>query len=64
MALLPGLDLGMLVRGIVVANDVDILVCGHCFADQVEKTNPLLMTLLLHAAADAAAVCDVARGEQ
>ena len=63
VTLLPSLDLVMLVRGVVVANDMNILASGDCFADEVEKANPFLMTMLLHAVANDAAVGDVERGE-
>src|SRR5215210_7988990 len=53
---LPCLNLVMLMGGIVVADDVDLLVVRRVFANQVEKTDPLLVTVLVHAGSNDAAI--------
>src|SRR5215212_4645284 len=64
MAIEPGADVGMLVDGIVVENDVDDLTDRHLRLDGVQKSNEFLMTMTLHVAADDRAVEDVECGEQ
>jgi hypothetical protein len=64
MAPEPGTDLGMLVRGIVVQDDVDDLANRHLGLDGVEEADELLMPVPLHTAADDLALEHVERGEQ
>lgn len=61
MAFKPGLNLWMLVRGIVVD---DGLVCGHVTLDGVEEADELLVPLPLPASADHGAIQPVQRREQ
>ena len=61
----PGANLGMLVGGVVVEDDVDHLAGRHLGLDRVkEGLDKLLMAMALHVAADDGAVEDVERGEQ
>src|SRR5882724_7195652 len=48
----PGKDVGMLVGGIVVDDDMDGLCLGHLGFDGGEEADELLMTVTLHALAD------------
>ncbi len=64
MLIQPGADLGMLVGGVVVEDELDHLARRHCAADRVEKADDLLMAVLLPAAAKDSAVVDVEGGEQ
>src|SRR5579863_8511804 len=64
MALEPGTDLGMLVSGVVVENDVDDFADRHLGLDGVEKSNEFLMAVTLHAAADDLALEHVESSEQ
>ena len=52
MPVQPGADLGMLVGGIVVEDDVDGLVGGQLGFDRVQEAHELLMAVALHVAAD------------
>ena len=54
----PGLDFGVFVRGVVVADHMDLPMRRHCLLHQIQKADPLLMPVLLHAGAD-----DFARGD-
>ena len=60
----PGPDFGVLVRTVVVENGVDRLVLRCGSLDGVEKADEFLMTMLLHAAPEHAAVKDVEGREQ
>ena len=60
----PGADLGMLVGGVVVEDDVDDLSGRNLGLDGVQEADELLMTVALHVAADDGAVEHVERGEQ
>jgi hypothetical protein len=64
MAPEPGTDLGVLVRGIVVGDDVDDLANRHLGLDGVEKADEFLVPMALHAAADDLALKHVERGER
>lgn len=61
VALEPGQDLGMLVGGVVVEDDLDHLAGRNLAFDRIEKTNEFLMAVLLHATADYRAVENVDR---
>lgn len=60
----PSFDLFMFVRGVVVANDMDVLLSRDTPADQVQETNPLLMAVLFHACANDFAIKGIHRSEQ
>ena len=60
----PRLDLGMLVGGVVVGDQMDIEVRCDLPVDPVEESDELLVPVLLHALADHPAVEHVERGEQ
>ena len=60
----PSLDLGMLVHGVVVEDDVDRLAFRHFALDGVEEADELLMAMALHIAANHLAVEYVERREQ
>ena len=60
----PGADLGMLVGGVVVEDDVDHLAGRHLGLDRVQEAHELLMAVALHVAADDGPVEDVERSEQ
>src|SRR5512140_189420 len=57
-------DLGMLVGGVVVEDDVDHLAGRHLGLDRVQEADELLMAVALHVAADDGPVEDVERSEQ
>src|SRR6202521_4534393 len=57
-------DVGMLVGGIVVDNDMDRLFLGHSGLDEVQKPDELLMAMALHALANNLAFKDIERREQ
>ena len=57
-------DVGMLVSGIVVDDDMDRLFLGHSGFDDVEKADELLMAMALHALADDLALENIERREQ
>src|SRR6202158_5120871 len=57
-------DVGMLVGGIVVDDDVDRLFLGYSCLDDVQKPDELLMAMALHALADNLALKDIERREQ
>lgn len=48
----PCLDLGMLVRCLVVVDDVDRLPFGNAPLDEAQELQPLLVAVLVHANAD------------
>ena len=48
----PGLDLGMLVRGVVVEDRVDQFAGRHRALDGIEEPDEFLMGVALHAAAE------------
>src|SRR5258705_13637275 len=57
-------DVGMLVGGIVVDDDMDRLFLGHSGLDDVQKPDELLMAMALHALANNLALKDIERREQ
>ena len=57
-------DVGMLVGGIVVDDDMDRLFLGYSGLDDVQKADELLMAMALHALADNLALKDIERREQ
>jgi hypothetical protein len=64
VSLEPGHDLGMLVRSVVVEDDMDHFTGRHLALDGVEKTDEFLVTVFLHAPADDGPVQDIEGGEQ
>jgi hypothetical protein len=60
----PGANLGVLVRRVVVEDDVDDLAGWDVGFDRIEEANELLMAATLHATADNLAFQDVECGEQ
>src|SRR5262249_52595834 len=64
MAAEPGLDLRMVVGGVVVDDDVDDLARRHLCLDGVEEADELLMAVALHTAADDLALEHVESGEE
>ena len=54
----------MLVRGVVVEDDMDDLAGGDVGFDRIEKANELLMAVALHALPDHRASGDIERGKQ
>jgi len=52
IALLPRMDLRMLVGGIVITNDVDILFSRNVTGNVTQEIEPLLMPMPIHALAD------------
>ena len=64
MALQPGLDLGMLVGGVVVGDQVHVEVLRRLGIDPAQELEPFLMAMARHALADHLAGGDVERGEQ
>lgn len=63
MAVEPGPNLGVLVSGIVVEDDVDGLGGRHLGVDGVEEADELLMPVALHVAADDGAIEHVEGGK-
>src|SRR3979490_2098081 len=57
-------DLGMLVGGVVVDDDVDRFFLGHSGLDEVQKADELLMTMAFHALSNNLAFKDIERREQ
>jgi len=60
----PGFNLFVLMGGVVVADDMDVLSLGNIAADQVEKANPFLVAMLFHAGANDFAAEGIHCGEQ
>src|SRR6516225_8523846 len=60
----PRANLGVLVGGVVVEDNVDDAAGWYLCFDRIEKANELLMAVTLHAAADDLAFQHVERGEQ
>src|SRR5258707_595430 len=60
----PPRDLGMLVGGVVVDDDVDRFFLGHSGLDEVQKADELLMTMAFHALSNNLAFKDIERREQ
>ena len=61
---LPSLYLRMRVRAVVVADQMYLLVARHLRLEQLEKLEPLLMTVACMTLADDRALQDIQRGEQ
>src|SRR5579863_5518835 len=64
MPLKPLADLGVLVGGVVVEDDVDSLAGGHLRFDQIEKADEFLVAMPLHVAADHGSVEHVERRKE
>ena len=60
----PGANLGMLMRGVIVDDQVHLAPDRGFAVDLVEEADELLMPVAAHALADDLAVEDVERGEQ
>src|SRR6516164_718778 len=60
----PGADFGVLVRGVIVNDQMHFLRRRGLAVDLVEKADELLMPVAAHALADDLAVQDVEGGEQ
>ena len=48
----PGLHLPMLVSRVVIANDMDLFIFWGVLFERIQKQDPLLMTVFLHAASN------------
>ena len=48
----PSLDLGMLVRGVVVQNQVEVAACRRLCVNELEEFEPLLVAVTVLALAD------------
>jgi len=59
VALLPCFNFGVFVRGIIIADDVHLLIGWCAVLDCIQKLDPLLMTMLWHAGSDDFTVGDV-----
>ena len=55
----PRFYFGMLVRGVVVADQMNRFSFGHASLDEIEKLDPFLMPVFLLAGSDEGAVQDV-----
>ena len=64
ISLLPRLSFGVLVCGIVVADDMDLLLAWERLLHLLEKAYPFLMPVLLHAGANDFSCGDVERRKQ
>src|SRR6266851_1691458 len=64
VSLLPGFDLLMLMRGVVIADEVDFLVGRRASANQVQEENPFLVAVLFQASANDLAIGNVQRGKK
>ena len=60
----PGFDLGMLMRGVVIANDVNLFLRRRTALDQVQEPDPFLVTVPRHASFQDRSVERVERREQ
>ncbi len=60
----PLADLGVLVGGVIVKNDVHRFFCWNLGVDSVEEANELLVAMTLHVASDDGASADVKCGEE
>ena len=52
IALLPRFDLSMLVGGVVVTDDVNLLIRWNALGNEAQEIEPLLMPMPIHALAD------------
>ena len=59
VAVEPLADFGVLVRGVVVEDRVDVLAVRDCGFDGIEEADELLMAMAGHVAADDGSVQDV-----
>ena len=64
MTIEPSPRFGMLVRPVIIEDDVDDLADRNLGLDGVQETNELLMPMALHAAPDDLAVEHIECGEQ
>ena len=64
IASLPGFHSRMLMGGVIIADDVYLLVGRCCFDNQVEKADPFLVPVLFHAGSKDAAVGSIHCSEE
>src|SRR6516164_9234608 len=60
----PGADFGMLVGGVIVNDQMHVLLSPGLAVDRIEKADELLMPVAAHALTDDLAVEDIEGGEQ
>ena len=60
----PCTDFGLLVRGVVIQDDMDGLVSGHFGRDGVQEADEFLMPVALHVAPDHGSIQHIERGKQ
>ena len=60
----PGTDFGMLVGGVIVNDQMHVLLSPGLAVDRIEKADELLMPVAAHALTDDLAVEDIEGGEQ
>lgn len=64
MTIKPGPNLGVLMGGVVVEDDMDRLVCRNLSIDDVQEADELLMPVTLHVASDDCPIENIQGGEQ
>jgi len=64
MTIKPGPNLGVLMGGVVVEDDMDRLVCRNLGIDDVQEADELLMSVALHVASDNCPIENIQCGEQ
>ena len=64
IAFLPCFDLRMLVGGVVVADDVNLLVRRDVIGNMLQESEPLLMPVAVHALADDSTVGNIHGGKE
>ena len=64
IAFLPRFDLRMLVGGIIVADDMNLLFRWGALVNVPEEIDPLLVTMTIHALADDLTACNVHGGKE
>jgi hypothetical protein len=60
----PGADFGMLVGGVIINDQMHVLLSRGLAVDRIEEADELLMPVAAHALANDLAVEDVEGGEQ
>ena len=64
VAVEPDADLGVLVDGVIVEDQVDLLALRHRDLNRVEEADEFLMAMALHVAADDGSIENIESGEQ